>query len=216
MSGSVAEELVERMRAEGAGVVRESWSRGHHMSAGAGTKATGFRTAKEQYDEEHGAVVPASAFRYPEPGGGATPTALVVRAEISIEDAKRVWNDFLELRDLILSDPACYDEIDGHREMNRTGATRLALPFGLSIAELGIEEGRVELADSTESDYRYRVRVRVSKAARFVDGIGSCRLSEISEKAGDISRREHFALTKAWTRAAKRAIADILGGTGVD
>ena len=97
--------------------------------------------------------------------------------------------------------------------MNRTGATRLAVPFGLSIEERGIEEGRVELADEAAWDYRFRVRVRVSKGGRFVDGIGSCRLSEISEKAGDLSRREHFALTKAWTRATKRAIADILGGT---
>jgi hypothetical protein len=42
---------------------------------------------------------------------------------------------------------------------------------------------------------------------------GSCRLSEINEKAGNLFRREHYALTKAWTRATKRAIADILGGT---
>jgi len=143
----------------------------------------------------------------------ATATDLVVSPVIGIEQAKRIWNTFLEFRDAILRDPACYDQIEGAREMNRTGATRLAVPFGLSIEERGIEEGRVELADEAAWDYRFRVRVRVSKGARFVDGIGSCRLSEISEKAGDLSRREHFALTKAWTRATKRAIADILGGT---
>ena len=157
-----------------------------------------------------------NGFRYPESTDPAVAAALVVRPEIGTGEAKAVWNAFLELRDVILSDSACFDEIDGHREMNRTGATRLALPFGLSIEDRGVEEGRVELADSAEFDYRYRVRVRVSKGARFVDGIGSCRLSEISEKAGDLSRREHFALTKAWTRAAKRAIADILGGTEAD
>lgn len=157
-----------------------------------------------------------NGFRYPEGSNHAVTAALVVRPEIGIGEAKTVWNSFLELRDVILSDPACFDEIEGHREMNRTGATRLALPFGLSIEDRGVEEGRVELADSGEFDYRYRVRVRVSKGARFVDGIGSYRLSEISEKAGDLSRREHFALTKAWTRAAKRAIADILGGTEAD
>ncbi len=174
--------------------------------------AAEFKTAKQVRDEERG--IAPSRFRYEEdPAVAAT---LVVRPELSLEEAKKVWNSFLELRDLILSDPACYDEIDGHREMNRTGATRLALPFGLSVEDRGVEEGRVEIADSGEYDYRYRVRVRVSKGARFVDGIGSCRLSEISEKAGDLSRREHFALTKAWTRAAKRAVADILGGTGVD
>ncbi|MGP8132442.1 MAG: hypothetical protein ACLQC0_07240 [Thermoplasmata archaeon] len=143
----------------------------------------------------------------------ADPGDLVVSPVIGLDQAKRIWNTFLEFRDTILRDSACYDEIEGSREMNRTGATRLAVPFGLSIEERGIEEGRVELADEAAWDYRFRVRVRVSKGGRFVDGIGSCRLSEISEKAGDLSRREHFALTKAWTRATKRAIADILGGT---
>jgi len=100
--------------------------------------------------------------------------------------------------------------------MNRTGATRLAVPFGLSIEDRGLEEGSVQDAETGSWDYRFRVRVRVLKGARFVDGIGSCRLSEIDAKAGDISRREHFAMTKAWTRAAKRAIADILGGTEAD
>ena len=138
---------------------------------------------------------------------------LVVSPVIGLEQAKRIWNTFLEFRDTILGDPACYDEIEGVREMNRTGATRLAVPFGLSIEDRGIDEGRVELADEGTWDYRFRVRVRVSKGGRFVDGVGSCRLSEISEKAGDLSHREHYALTKAWTRATKRAIADILGGT---
>ena len=175
--------------------------------------ASEFKSARQVRDEERGIAL--GGFRYPQ-DDPAVSAALLVRAEASLEESKLIWNQFLGLRDTILSDPACYDEIDGHREMNRTGATRLALPFGLSIAELGVEEGRVELADSGEFDYRYRVRVRVSKGARFVDGIGSCRLSEINEKAGDISRREHFALTKAWTRATKRAIADILGGTEAD
>ncbi len=173
--------------------------------------AAEFRTGAEIVAERR-----QGGFRYPEAPDPAVTAALVVRPEIGIAEAKTVWNAFLELRDVILADPACFDEIDGHREMNRTGATRLALPFGLSIEDRGVEEGRVELVDSGEYDYRYRVRVRVSKGARFVDGIGSCRLSEVSEKAGELSRREHFALTKAWTRAAKRAIADILGGTEAD
>jgi hypothetical protein len=174
-----------------------------------------FRTAAELRDEQRrlpGGVASASGVGE-EPTAVDTTADLVVSPVIGLDQAKRIWNTFLEFRDTILRDSACYDEIEGTREMNRTGATRLAVPFGLSIEERGIEEGRVELADEATWDYRFRVRVRVSKGARFVDGIGSCRLSEISEKAGNISRREHFALTKAWTRATKRAIADILGGT---
>ena len=174
-----------------------------------------FRTAAQLRDEERrlSTRTRGSASARREPAAPASVHDLVVSPVIGLEQAKRIWNTFLEFRDTILRDPACYDVIEGAREMNRTGATRLAVPFGLSIEDRGIEEGRVELADEGTWDYRFRVRVRVSKGGRFVDGIGSCRLSEISEKAGDLSRREHYALTKAWTRATKRAIADILGGT---
>ena len=174
-----------------------------------------FRTAAQLRDEQRrlSADVAGSSREGDDPQSFVTTPDLVVSPVIGLEQAKRIWNTFLEFRDAVLRDPACYDQFDGAREMNRTGATRLAVPFGLSIEERGIEEGRVELADDPSWDYRFRVRVRVSKGARFVDGVGSCRLSEVSEKAGDLSRREHFALTKAWTRATKRAIADILGGT---
>jgi hypothetical protein len=146
---------------------------------------------------------------------------LLVAAECDLDRARGIWNDYLQFRDLILDDPACYDEIAGRKEMNRTGATRLAVPFGLSVEERLVEESRVELSDAGEWDYRFRVRVRVAKGPRFVDGIGSCRLSEIPERtrsgeAIQVSLREHFALTKAWTRAMKRAIADILGGTAAE
>ncbi len=185
------------------------------MTAQATEGESVFRTAAQLRDERRSLETRATG--YPTVSEGSTaiasPADLVVSPIVGLDQAKRIWNTFLEFRDTILRDSACYDEIDGSREMNRTGATRLAVPFGLSIEERGIEEGRVELADEATWDYRFRVRVRVSKGSRFVDGIGSCRLSESSEKAGDLSRREHFALTKAWTRAAKRAIADILGGT---
>jgi hypothetical protein len=146
---------------------------------------------------------------------------LVVGPVMPLAAAKAAWDNYLAFRDTILSDPACYDMIAGRREMNRTGATRLAVPFGLSIEERDVHDERVDLADSNEYDHRYIVRVRVGRGQRWVDGIGSCRLSEIAEesKKGEpvpLGQREHFALTRAWTRAAKRAIADLLGGTEAD
>ena len=175
-----------------------------------------FKTAAELVREAAAKAGPIPArFRYTE--GEAVPAAaLVVRPELDLAAARSLWNAYLEFRDTILSDPACFDTIGERKEMNRTGATRLAVPFGLSIEDRGLEEGAVQEADTGTWDYRFRVRVRVSKGGRFVDGIGSCRLSEIDPKAGDLSHREHFAMTKAWTRAAKRAIADILGGTEAD
>jgi hypothetical protein len=137
---------------------------------------------------------------------------LVIRPEVSIEEAKQLWDDYKGFREYILKDPNCYDEIEGSKEMNRTGATRLAVPFGLTIEERFVE------AASIGDDQRFVVHVRVKKGARFVDGAGSCRLSEIPDKTRRgkevlISQREHFAYSKAWTRAVKRAIADMLGGT---
>lgn len=178
-----------------------------------GDPAPAFETAAALWKRQH----PGQAFRYPEERPESAPAAaLIVRPELDLVQAKALWNAYLEFRDVILGDPACFDVIGEKKEMNRTGATRLAVPFGLSIEERGVDEGPVQDAGMGEWDYRFRVRVRVSKGARFVDGIGSCRLSEIDAKAGDTSKREHFALTKAWTRASKRAIADILGGTEAD
>jgi hypothetical protein len=194
-----------------------------------------FETAAELARRQAGRPAP---FRYAVPGEAAPPEAappassLVVRPELSIQQSVEVWNAYLRFRDAILNDPQCFDVIEGSKEMNRTGATRLAVPFGLSIEEREFEEGGVQDAATNEWDYRFRVRVRVSKGARFVDGIGSCRLSEIPARSKDrgepgtpdfrpgkevpIGQREHFAMAKAWTRAAKRAIADILGGTEAD
>jgi hypothetical protein len=58
----------------------------------------------------------------------------------------------------------------------------------------------------------------VGKGGRYVDGVGSASLSEIPErtkKGGEVpvGQRLHFAMTRADSRARKRAIADLLGGT---
>jgi len=145
------------------------------------------------------------------------PSEYVIAPVMNLAQAKQLWNTFLELKGFLLEDPACYDEIAGSREMNRTGATRLATAFGLSIETVRVDEGRVQEDESNEYDYRFIVRQRVSRGARYADGIASCRLSEIpaTTKKGEkvpYSQREHFALTKAATRATKRAISDLLGG----
>lgn len=157
---------------------------------------------------------PSHLAALPAAGGPVelVPTEMIVAPELDLSQACQLWTKYLDLRDVILDDQTCYDLIGGKREMNRTGATRLATVFGLSIEQLSIEEGRIQ-DDEGNWGYRYRVIVRVSKGKRHVDGIGSCRISEISEETGDFSKREHFALTRASTRATKRAIADILGGT---
>lgn len=170
------------------------------------------------------------------PDSAHPPSLFLVEPEINIQDSIRLWQAFDQFRAAILDNESCYDVIEGSKEMNRTGAMRLAMPFGLSIQQIDYEEGRVEVDEPAPGeppyDYRYRVRIRVGKGQRWVEGIVSCRLSEISAttrekgKPGDkdyrpgkpvpMGQREHFASTKAWTRASKRAIADLLGGTEAD
>jgi hypothetical protein len=169
---------------------------------------TDFKTAKQLQVEESQLLAAAPVEERHE----LAPSEYIVAPVMTLEQAKIVWNEYLQLKGFLLNDPACFDVIEGSKEMNRTGATRLATAFGLSTELIRVDEGRVELVDEGKFDYRYRVIVRVSKGSRHSDGIGSCRVSEIPGKMDD-SKREHFATTKAWTRAAKRAIADILGGT---
>jgi hypothetical protein len=195
------------------------------MTASAGTTDAahaGFRTGKEQLalNNRYGGPEPRE-----QPEGNLQlalqDADLVVRPIVSLDAARELWNTFLQYRDVILSDPACYDEIAGKREMNRTGAHRLSLAFGLSVELIRVEEGPVHDPDGEGMDYRFRTVVRVSKGRRFADGIATCRVSEIADKTkkGDpvpYSQREHFASSKSFTRAAKRGISDLLGGTEAD
>ena len=134
-----------------------------------------FRTAAELRDEQrrHPGGVAGTPSGGEERPAIATTTDLVISPVIGLDQAKRIWNTFLQFRDAILRDPACYDQIEGAREMNRTGATRLAVPFGLSIEERGIEEGRVELAD--EGDVGLPVP-RASPSKQGWSIRGRCRL----------------------------------------
>lgn len=165
---------------------------------------------------------------------GLAPVAQVVPAEALrieiISDPKSLWkqwDDFASLKNAILQDPACFDVIEGTKEMNRTGATRLGTAFGLTLEIVNVVQQPLE-----EGDVRFQVRARAGRGSRYADGVGTARLSEIPKivaergKPGDpnyrpardvpIGQREHFALARAETRGKKRAISDLLGGTEAD
>lgn len=142
--------------------------------------------------------------------------AYIVSPVVPLDRAKQLWNAFFELKDFLLADPACADDLPGGRELNRTGASRLAFAFGLSKEVLRADEA--EVVTDGRPDRRFAYRVRVSRGARYADSTATCRISEVpaTTKKGDAvpySQREHFAATKAETRAFKRAVADLLGGT---
>ena len=179
----------------------------------------GFRTGREILAEQGLAAVAAEeiASRH-----GAEVAEYRIRPVMSWDDAKETWNTFLELKRRLLEDGNCYDTIEGSKELNRTGATRLATAFGISEELVKIDE--VEIG----KDRRFAVRTRARWGARYADGIGVTRLSDFPEMTKErrttdgrviparpvpIGDREHFAIATAYTRGLKRAIADLLGGT---
>ena len=105
---------------------------------------------------------------------------LLVQPEVGIEQAKKLWDTYKAFREYILKDDACADVMPGGgREMNRTGATRLAMPFGLSVQQIRSEETAGLALPSTipeddrkyfppEGDVRYKKLVDVSKGRRHV------------------------------------------------
>lgn len=204
-------------------------SAGAEKAGGRPNGLNGFQTAEELAHERarQGEVGAATALAVAEGerrdlARPLDPTDYVMAPVMNLTQAKDVWNAYLDLKNFLLRDDACADNIGSSREMNRTGATRLATAFGLCLETVRIDEGSIRNVEpeqgEPEYDYRFLVRARASRGARFADGIASCRLSEIpaETKKGErvpLSQREHFALTKADTRARKRAIADLLGGT---
>ena len=72
-----------------------------------------FRTAAELRDEQRRLLggVAGTPRGAEEPHAIATTTDLVVSPVIGLDQAKRIWNTFLQFRDAILRDPACYDQI---------------------------------------------------------------------------------------------------------
>ncbi len=134
--------------------------------------------------------------------------SLLVRPEVPIDQMVRVYNAYREFHRYVMSDPDCYDVIDGAKAMNRNGAVRLGVAFGLDIEILSSDS-----RDVGNDDALFVVRARAGKGARHVDAVGTSRLSEVSTKVKELGAREHQARARAETRAVKRAIYGLLGGS---
>lgn len=87
--------------------------------------------------------------------------------------------------------------IEGRIEIKRDLALKLS-----ALAKLSVESHLVEHADGN-----YIVRVRlISADGRYAEGLGACELDEVKG-----SRHVHDALTRAETRALKRALELAIG-----
>lgn len=141
----------------------------------------------------------------------APSAALAVPTDIEpvmdIEAAKKLWDQFQSFKTAII-EAGDYDTIGEKKDLNRSGWMKLAAAFAVSVEKL--EESH----DVVDGDPYWQFRVRASRGVRYADGVGIASLSETNDK-DVLGKRMHNAITKAYTRAAKRAIADLLGGADV-
>jgi len=118
--------------------------------------------------------------------------------------ARAAWDAYVALAQA-LEDPADVVEIEGHKWRRKSFWRKIANAYGVSVQELG-EERRLETQPSGEVRIAFYVRTRATAASgRFMDGVGSC--SSLERKG---ERKEHDVYATAYTRAANRAIADLV------
>ncbi len=118
--------------------------------------------------------------------------------------ARAAWDAYVAMAQA-LEDPADVVEIEGRRFRRKSFWRKIALAYGVDVEQLG-EERRLEPQPSGEVRIAFYVRVRaLAKSGRHFDGVGSC--SSLERKG---ERKEHDIYATAFTRAANRAIADLV------
>ncbi len=118
--------------------------------------------------------------------------------------ARAAWDAYVAMAKA-LEDPADVVVIEGKPFRRKSFWRKIALAYGVDVEELG-EERRLETQPSGEIRIAFYVRVRArAKNGRSFDGVGSC--SSLERKG---ERKEHDIYATAFTRAANRAIADLV------
>lgn len=139
------------------------------------------------------------------PGGMSmelAPTPIPLAAgELSLAEAKDLWDKFQAFKMAVIA-RGDYDEINGKKDLNRSGWSKIGTALGISVQILDRE------VTGTREALRISFWVRASKGSRYVDNVGSAESSDVQGGTGSF----HMVETKAYTRAMKRAIADLVGG----
>ncbi len=141
----------------------------------------------------------AASAMVPAPEGGKEAWLTQADADRAIE----AYEALERVKRAMLQEGRDYVIIQGHPHMKKFGAVKLGAFFGVSTEIL--EEEREEDKKSGEV-VRARYKVRASRGGREAVGIGICERREIQGEKTD-----HNVVTKAHTRALKRAILDLLG-----
>jgi len=118
--------------------------------------------------------------------------------------ARAAWDAYVAIAQAI-EDPQDVVEIQGKRFRKKSFWRKIALAYGIDVE---LREAAQELKDDAKGPFwssHVVVRAR-SRTGRYVDGVASCSNREPAKEAATA----HVVYATAYTRAANRAIADLV------
>jgi hypothetical protein len=125
----------------------------------------------------------------------------LVRLVDTPEAIAAAWREFQALKAQLL-EPHDYQEIQGRTFVKKSGYRKLAAAFGVSLTCID------EVREDITGGWLWRITVQASAPnGRHADGVAICASNERR-----MSHPEHDTYSTAYTRAANRAIADLIGG----
>jgi len=130
----------------------------------------------------------------------------LVRLVATPGEIVQAWKEFDALKPQIL-DKSDLQRISGRDAIKKSGWRKIAAAFGISLET--VEEKRLDKEDGTFTS-SYTVRA-VAPGGRHCDGVGAASSNEANCK----QKPEHNTPATAYTRAANRAISDLVGGGDV-
>jgi hypothetical protein len=136
--------------------------------------------------------------------------ALTVTADASLmplvapAQALAAWNAYQDLCKQVLDEKTDYANIKGKLAKKRSGFSKLARFYGVSI---GVQK-EYEWTRGDDWGWDWTLLATIP-GGRSTTGDGSCSYSEM--KGGGIAATRHNIRAKAYTRAFNRAVANVLG-----
>jgi hypothetical protein len=146
------------------------------------------------------------------PSSGLASGSLLVRPIATAQDARGVIEDFQKLKISLLdpkTDIQVYKDRDGNitKRIKKSGCKKIAMAFGLDVKAVGRE-----IIDLSTGNFAVEYTVRATAPnGRSCEGIGMCDSTE-SLYAGRKNKKLHDVYATAFTRAANRAVLDLVGG----
>ncbi len=132
----------------------------------------------------------------------AEPGPTIIRPVATAAEIRAAWQQLQELKQQLLT-PDDYQAIQDRQYIKKSGWRKIAAAFGLSLELL--TEHRHEL-DGGGWVWQATVRA-IAPNGRHSDGLGSCHSAERR-----FAHAHHDTRATAYTRAANRAISDLVGG----